>query len=73
MANHYDGVPRRHLYRIPEALQLLSMSRSVFYQEVRARRLRTVKQGKNRLVPHQSIEEYVELLVAKEDTNDQAA
>ena len=35
----------RALYRIPEAMNLLSLSRSVIYEQIRAGRLRTVKQG----------------------------
>lgn len=67
-------VPERHLYRIPEALRLLSMSRSVFYEQLRAGRLRTVKQGRTRLVPAQAIQEYVQLLLNEsEGTYGQAA
>jgi excisionase family DNA binding protein len=50
------------LYRIPEAMQLLSLSRSVIYEQIRAGRLRTVKQGRTRLVPHTAIADYVALL-----------
>ncbi len=28
------SIPERHLYRIPEAMQLLSMSRSVIYEQI---------------------------------------
>ena len=67
-------IPERHLYRVPEALQLLSMSRSMFYEEVRGGRLRTVKQGRTRLVPAQEIQTYVQLLIDKsEGINDKAA
>jgi excisionase family DNA binding protein len=50
------------LYRIPEAMQLLSLSRSVIYEQIRVGRLRTVKQGRTRLVPRTAIAEYVALL-----------
>lgn len=56
-------VPPRHLYRIPEAMVLLSMSRSVIYELIRAGRLRSVVQGRTRLVPASAINEYVELLI----------
>jgi predicted DNA-binding transcriptional regulator AlpA len=36
------AVPERHLYRITEAMRLLSMSRSVIYEQLRAGRLRSV-------------------------------
>lgn len=57
-----DEVPQKHLYRIPEAMALLSMSRSVIYEQIRSGRLRTVKQGRSRLVPDTAIRDYVELL-----------
>lgn len=50
------------LYRIPEAMQMLSMSRTVIYEQIRAGRLRTVRQGRTRLVPAGAIAEYVALL-----------
>lgn len=68
------AVPERHLYRIPEAMRLLSMSRSVIYEQIRAGRLHTVRQGRARLVPAQAINDYVELLMTEsEGTNGQAA
>jgi excisionase family DNA binding protein len=50
------------LYRIPEAMELLSMSRSVIYEQIRAGRLRTVREGRARRVPASAIAEYVALL-----------
>ncbi|MFI8871354.1 MULTISPECIES: helix-turn-helix domain-containing protein [unclassified Streptomyces] len=50
------------LYRIPEAVQALGLSRSVVYDLIRAGRLRTVKEGRTRLVPASAIAEYVALL-----------
>jgi excisionase family DNA binding protein len=57
----------RHLYRIPEAMQLLSMSRSVIYEQIRSGRLRTVSQGRARLVPKVAIVEYVNLLIRESE------
>lgn len=51
------------LYRIPEAMQLLSLSRSVIYEQIRAGRLKLVTQGRTRLIPAMAIAEYVDLLV----------
>ena len=50
-----EGTPlnepqRKALYRIPEAMRQLSLSRSVIYELIRSGRLRTVKQGRTRLV-----------------------
>ncbi|WP_435068367.1 helix-turn-helix domain-containing protein [Amycolatopsis thermoflava] len=67
-------VPERQLYRITEAMRLLSMSRSVIYEQLRAGRLRSVKQGRARLIPAQTISDYVQLLIDEsEGINDQAA
>jgi excisionase family DNA binding protein len=60
-------VPERHLYRLPEAMQLLSMSRSVIYEQIRSGRLKTVNQGRVRLVPKVAITEYVNLLIRESE------
>lgn len=60
-------VPERHLYRVPEAMQLLSLSRSVIYEQIRSGRLRTVNQGRSRLVPRVAIVEYVNLLIRESE------
>jgi len=66
--------PAQQLYRIPEAMQLLAMSRSVMYEQLRAGRLRSVKQGRSRLIPVSAIHEYVALLEQEaKDNHDQAA
>jgi excisionase family DNA binding protein len=57
----HDPVPKA-LYRIPEAMRLLSLSRSVLYELIRSGRLRTVKEGRSRLVPQSAILDYVALL-----------
>ena len=61
------------LYRIPEAMLLLSMSRSVIYQQIRSRRLRTVSQGSSRRIPATAIDEYVALLEAEAVSERRAA
>lgn len=67
-------VPERHLYRVPEAMALLSMSRSVLYEQIRAGRLRTVTQGRTRLIPAIAIQQYIALLLNEsEATYDQPA
>jgi excisionase family DNA binding protein len=67
-------VPARHLYRIPEAMRLLSMSRTVIYEQIRAGRLRTVSQGRSRLVPAKAIQDYVALLIRESEVSyDQTA
>lgn len=50
------------LYRIPEAVRALGLSRTVVYDLIRVGRLGTVKEGRTRLVPASAVAEYVELL-----------
>lgn len=50
------------LYRIPQAMVLLSMSRKRDLRNIRAGRLRIVKDGRTTLVPATAIDEYVALL-----------
>jgi hypothetical protein len=57
------------LYRVADAMHVLSMSRSVI-DEVRIGRLRTVKRGRTRLVPAAAIDEYMALL--ERETGDAA-
>ena len=67
-------VPLRHLYPIPEARQLLSLSRTVIYEEIRAGRLHSVTRGRSRLIPAQAIHDYVNLLIRESEvSHDQAA
>ncbi|GAA5048066.1 excisionase family DNA binding protein [Thermocatellispora tengchongensis] len=54
--------PERRLYRVHEAMFLLSMSRSVIYELIRSGRLRSVTQGRTRLIPASAIAEYIDLL-----------
>ncbi len=70
-----EAVPKKHLYRVPDAMVLLSMSRSVIYEQMRAGRLRSVSQGRTRLIPASAIEDFIELLEreAKEDDYGQTA
>lgn len=56
------GVLRPVLWRVPEAMSLLNVSRSVIYEQIRSGRLRTVKVGRTRLVPDGAIDDYVRLL-----------
>lgn len=56
-------VPERHLYRIPEAMRLLSLSRSAIYEQLRAGRLHSVKQGRTRLIPATAIHNYIQTLI----------
>ena len=52
----------KELYRITEAMEILSLKRSVMFEQLRAGRLRSVTVGRTRLVPATAIAEYVDLL-----------
>ena len=65
-----DSVPTRVLYDVPEAMELLSLSRTQIYELIRSRRLVTVTQGRRRLVPASSITQYVALLLREADGDD---
>jgi excisionase family DNA binding protein len=56
------SIASKDLYRIPEAMQRLSLSRSVIYEQIRAGRLRSVRQGRTRLIPATAITDYIALL-----------
>ena len=55
-------MPDKQLYRVPEAMRVLSLSRTVIYELIRSGRLRSVTQGRARLIPASAIAEYVALL-----------
>ncbi len=47
------------LLSVEEAASALGLSKTVIYELIRSRRLRTVKQGRRRLVPVAALDEYV--------------
>ena len=61
--------PGKKLYRVSEAMRLLSLSRSVIYNQLRSGRLRSVKEGSTRLIPADAIAEYVALLKAEAEAD----
>ena len=52
----------KQLYRIADAMVVLSLSRTVIYEQIRSGRLRSVTQGRSRLIPAKAIADYVRLL-----------
>lgn len=50
------------LYKVSDAMQALNMSRTVVFELLRSGRLRSVKQGRTRLIPASAIHEYIALL-----------
>ena len=58
----------RELYRVAEVMTLLSLSRSVLYEELRAGRLRSVHVGRTRLITAAAINDYIALLEREADS-----
>ena len=50
------------LYRVKDAVKLLSQSRSAIYELIRSGRLRTVNEGRTRLISSTAIRDYIALL-----------
>ncbi|MFL6055250.1 MAG: helix-turn-helix domain-containing protein [Actinoallomurus sp.] len=57
-----EVAPSRQLYRITEVMEILSLSRTVIYELIRSGRLRSVKEGRSRLVSASAITDYIALL-----------
>ena len=53
---------RKQLYRVVDAMVILSMGRSVIYEQIRSGRLRSVTEGRRRLIPASAIADYIALL-----------
>ena len=66
-------VTEHALYRIPDVMSVLNMSRSVIYEQIRAGRLHTVKQGRRRYVTAAGITDYVALLEREASSHGDAA
>lgn len=47
------------LYKVADAMRVLSLSRTVIFELTRSGRLRSVKQGRTRLIPTSAIRDYV--------------
>jgi excisionase family DNA binding protein len=50
------------LYRVKDAMRILNLSRTVIYELMRTGRLRSVQQGRARLITAEAIREYIGLL-----------
>ncbi len=50
------------LYRVKDAMRLLGLSRTVIYEQFRTGRLRSVQQGRARLITATAIRDYITLL-----------
>jgi excisionase family DNA binding protein len=52
----------RALYRVSDVTRMLSLSRTVVFDLIRTGRLRSVKEGRTRLIPASAVREYLALL-----------
>lgn len=57
------------LLKVPEAMRVLSLSRTVIYDLIRRGRLRAVNEGRARLIPMSAINEYIALLEREAGAN----
>ncbi|MGO1056927.1 helix-turn-helix domain-containing protein [Crossiella sp. CA198] len=57
-----SGVAGKVLYRVDEAITVLGLGRTALYELIRSGRLKSVQEGRTRLIPARAIEEYVALL-----------
>lgn len=60
------------MYKIDEAVTILRMSRAEIYKQIRAGRIKTVKQGRATFITRQALENYVELLMSEATETDAA-
>jgi excisionase family DNA binding protein len=54
-----DAPPSMRLYRVAEAMKLLSVSRTTLYALMDSGRLRSVKEGRARRIPGTAIADYI--------------
>ncbi|MEU9832722.1 helix-turn-helix domain-containing protein [Streptosporangium sp. NPDC048047] len=50
------------LYRVKDAMTMLGLGKTVIFEQIRAGRLRSVKQGRARLISATAIRDYISLL-----------
>lgn len=55
------------LYKVSDVMQILSLSRTVIFELLRSGRLRSVKQGRTRLIPASALRAYIALLEKEAD------
>jgi excisionase family DNA binding protein len=56
------------LYRVKDTMRLLNLSRTVIYELLRTGRLRSVQEGRTRLITAEAIREYIALLKDEAET-----
>lgn len=61
-ATDYVRLDDAQLYRVMDVVRMLRLSRSVIYEQLRSGRLRSIHQGRTRLVSAAAIRDYIALL-----------
>ena len=67
-AHESEQLDDLQLYRVKDAMRLLNLSRTVIYELMRTGRLRSVQQGRARLITAEAIREYIALLKGEAET-----
>jgi excisionase family DNA binding protein len=62
-----SNLPQRRVLRVEEAAELLGVGRSLVYDLIREKRLRSFKVGSRRLIPVAAIDELVAALAGLAD------
>lgn len=62
-----NGLPDVLLYKVPDVMRVLNLSRSVVFDLLRTGRLRSVKEGRARLIPASALRDYIALLEQEAD------
>lgn len=62
MESELPGAPEVMLFKVSDAMRILNMSKSLIYDQIRRGRLRSVSQGRSRLIPARALQDYVDLL-----------
>lgn len=62
MAADLISTTEARLYRVFDAMRRLGLSRSVIYELMRSGRLRSVREGRTRLISDSAIRDYIALL-----------
>lgn len=62
MAADLTSTTEARLYRVSDAMRRLGLSRSVIYELMRSGRLRSVREGRTRLISDSAIRDYIALL-----------
>lgn len=66
-AAEYTRPDDAQLYRVTDAMRLLRLSRTVIYEQLRTGRLRSVRQGRARLITAAAIRDYIALLESESE------